>query len=108
MSFSFKDNTDEFLSGMDSALERALTRIGFQAEGYAKDLCPVDTGRLRASITNEVASEEKAVYIGTNVEYAPYVELGTRRQRAQPYLKPAAANHRKTYQNILEDELKNR
>lgn len=108
MSVSFKDNTDEILLGIDGALERALTRIGFQAEGYAKDLCPVDTGRLRNSITNEVAKSEKAVYIGTNVEYAPFVELGTQRQRAQPYLKPAAVNHAKTYRNIVEDELKNR
>ena len=107
MSFSFKDNTNDVLFGLDTAIDRALARIGFQAEGYAKDLCPVDTGRLRGSITNEVASEEKAVYIGTNVEYAPYVELGTSRQRAQPYLKPAAANHRRTYENILKDELKN-
>ena len=49
---------------------------------------------------------EKAAYIGTNVEYAPYVELGTSRSKAQPYLKPAATEHTTVYRRILEDELK--
>lgn len=57
-------------------------------ESEAKKLCPVDTGRLRASITTEKIG--KAAYaVGTNVEYAPYVEFGTRKMRAQPYLRPA-------------------
>jgi len=45
----------------------------------AKKLAPVDTGRLRASITPEVRSENEAIMgvIGSNVEYAPYQEFGT-------------------------------
>ena len=76
------------------------------AEDYAKKEAPVDTGNLRNSITNEVEMSEKAAYIGTNVEYAPYVELGTSRSKAQPYLKPAATEHTTVYRRILEDELK--
>lgn len=94
------------MSDFEKAVARALTRMGMQAEGYAKDLCPVDTGRLRNSITNSPDVEEKAVYIGTNVEYAGDVELGTYKQAAQPYLKPAVADHIQTYKNIAEDELK--
>lgn len=101
------DNTGEVAEAMQAAILRALERIGSQAEGYAKDLCPVDTGNLRNSITHKVDDAEQAVYIGTNVEYAPYVEIGTSKQAAQPYLKPAAADHAQTYQNIMEDELKN-
>lgn len=46
----------------------------------AKIAAPVDTGRLRASITPEVRSEGDDVLgiVGTNVVYAPYIELGTR------------------------------
>lgn len=46
----------------------------------AKINAPVDTGRLRASITPEVSSaaEEVRGVVGSNVVYAPYVELGTR------------------------------
>ena len=105
MIYSYKDNTDEVLKGLSDAVERALTRIGSAAEGYAKKKCPVDTGNLRNSITNEVQSSEKAVYIGTNVEYAAYVELGTTRTKAKPYLKPAAAEHSAVYKRIIEEEM---
>ena len=105
MSYSYKDNTDEVLKCLSDAVERSLTRIGLAAEGYAKKECPVNTGKLRNSITNEVRSSEKAVYIGTNVEYAAYVELGTTRTKAKPYLKPAAAEHSAVYKRIIEEEM---
>lgn len=105
MSYSYKDNTDEVLKGLSDAVERALTRIGLSAEGYAKKECPVDTGNLRNSITHEVVQSEKAVYIGTNVEYAAYVELGTVRTKAKPYLKPAATEHSAVYKRIMEEEM---
>ena len=97
------DNTDAVKGGLQSAIARALERIGLAAEGYAKDLCPVDTGNLRNSITH--TSDGKAAYIGTNVEYGKYVELGTVKMAAQPYLRPAAADHGETDRNIVKDEL---
>ena len=97
------DNTEAVKGGLKSAFARALERIGLQAEGYAKDLCPVDTGNLRNSITH--TSDGKAAYIGTNVTYGKYVELGTVKMAAQPYLRPAAADHAGTYRNIVKDEL---
>ena len=100
-----EDNTDEFRDGLDAALTRALEKVGLVAEGYAKRLCPVDTGRLRNSITHAMEGSE-AVVIGTNVEYAPYVELGTARQKAQPYLRPAAVDHVSEYRGIIEGELR--
>ena len=100
------DNTELFRNATDEAIERALEAIGITAEGYAKLLCPVDTGRLRNSITHDVRKSEKAVYIGTNVEYAPYVEMGTSRTRPQPYLQPAIQNNKDEYKQLLEDELK--
>lgn len=101
-----QDNTDEVKRALQSAMAKALEEIGLTAEGYAKKACPVDTGRLRNSITHAVVEGEKAVYIGTNVEYAPYVELGTSRQEAQPFLRPAA-NHPRIYRQIAERNLKN-
>ena len=47
-----------------------------------------------------------SVYIGTNVEYAPYVEFGTSKQKAQPYLKPAVTNHIDEYKKIVKSTLK--
>ena len=101
-----QDNTDEVATALEQAFDRALEKIGLTAERYAANLCPVDTGRLRNSITSTVDSGEKAAYIGTNVEYAPYVEMGTSRMREQPFLRPAAQDHGAEYRAILEDELR--
>ena len=116
-----------------AACLRALERCGMEAEGYAKDLAPVDTGRGRNSISHKVDESEPAAYIGTNLDYMIYQELGTgiyaeggggrptpwvyqdaqgnwhwtRGNPAQPFLAPAVKDHAKTYQNIIEDELKN-
>ncbi len=73
MEVVIKDNSGEFLKALPEQIEQALTAIGLTAETYAKQDCPVDTGRLRNSITNEVRADEKAVYIGSNVEYAAFV-----------------------------------
>jgi HK97 gp10 family phage protein len=51
------------------------------------------------------SSDEDAVYIGTNVEYAPYVELGTQGTDPQPFLKPAVANHIPMYKRMIKDFL---
>ena len=101
---SITDNTDEFKDALPEQIERALIAIGATAEGYAKDLCPVDTGRLRNSITH--ATDDDSVYIGTNVEYAAYVELGTSKQKPRPYLGPAAENHTREYPALVEQALK--
>lgn len=100
-----EDNTDEVSQGIVRAIDRALEEIGLVAEGYAKRACPVDTGNLRNSITHAVESGEDAVYVGTNVEYAPYVEMGTSRTAAQPFLRPAATEHGSTYRSILKRNL---
>lgn len=100
------DNSDKFLDALPEQIEQALTAIGLTAESYAKQECPVDTGRLRNSITHAVESGEKAVYIGTNVEYAAFVELGTSRMKPRPYLKPAVTEHTAEYKSLAEQALK--
>lgn len=96
-----ENNTEQVAAALNSAIAKALTKIGQQAEGNAKLICPTDTGRLKNSITNQIDMQENAVYIGTSVEYAPYVELGTRRQDPHPYLRPAASEHGEEYRAIL-------
>ena len=106
MSIEIHDNSEEIANDIKSALLRGLETCGLVAEGYAKKLAPVDTGNLRNSITHTVDEDEPAAYIGTNVEYAPYVCLGTIHMKAQPFLKPAVAANANTYRKIIEDELK--
>ena len=100
-----QDNTEQAVDGIDSAIGKALETIGLLAENYAQKKCPVDTGNLRGSITHEVDAADNTVYIGTNVEYAPYVELGTSRQKPQPFLKPAASEHGAQYRQVLKNAL---
>lgn len=71
MNWTMKDNTDEVLSALEKAKKRGLEAIGLVAEGHAKKITPVDTGRLRNSISH--TADEEAAYIGTNVLYAPFV-----------------------------------
>lgn len=53
----------------------------------AKSIVPVRTGALQASIQKVGFGAERAVVADTN--YAAFVEFGTRKMAAQPYLRPA-------------------
>lgn len=103
--FEFTDNSAAVLKALEAAKARALEICGEKAESYAKALCPVDTGNLRNSITHFQQGGDE--YIGTAVKYAPFVELGTIRMKARPYLRPAAQDHGDEYKSIIESELKN-
>ena len=105
MSYTYNDNTDEVLAALKKAKKRGLEAIGLTAEGYAKKDTPVDTGRLRNSISH--ATDDEAAYIGTNVEYAPYVELGTRGRQGVHMLQRAASEHADEYKQIMEEALEN-
>lgn len=121
---TFTSNRTQVTSAVQGAINRALETCGGKAETYAKKLCPVDTGNLRNSITHQRSSSEaNTELIGTNVTYAPYVELGHNQEvgryvpaigkrlvashvDGKPYLKPAVENHAQEYKNILGTELK--
>ena len=105
MSYTFKDNTAEVLSALKMAKKRGLEAIGLTAEGYAKKETPVDTGRLRNSISH--ATDDEAAYIGTNVEYAPYVELGARGRKGVHMIQRAASEHTDEYKKLMEESMKN-
>ncbi len=62
---------------LPEALIKGLEKSGQLIENEAKRKVAVDDGILRSSITHEVDEENFSVTIGTNVEYAPYVEFPT-------------------------------
>ena len=67
----------------------AVHAAALAIEAHAKTIVPVRTGKLKNSI--KTWREGPGLYaVGTHVEYAPYVEFGTRRMAARPYLRPAA------------------
>lgn len=95
--------SDLVKNATEEEIQKALEAIGLLAEGYAKKLCAVDTGRLRNSISHTVKGD--TAYIGTNVFYAPYVEMGTSKMAAQPFLRPAVTRHQKEYMQVAADIL---
>lgn len=127
MEIKFNDNSDAIKKALEDAIPRALVSVGEQVHGYAVDACTVDTGLLRNSLTYALAGEKAhiteysdkkgiqygyytgtapnseipTVFIGTNVEYAPYVELGTLRMDAQPFLKPSVTEHKDQYKQMI-------
>ena len=105
MKVDYKDNSQQILSALEKGIKNGLEAIGLTAETYAKKATPVDTGRLRNSISHAVDGE--AVYIGSNVEYAPYVELGTSRAKAHHMLQKAATEHSAEYKRLAEDAFYN-
>ena len=105
MSYTFKDNTAEVLAALKMAKKSGLEAIGLTAEGHAKRITPVDTGRLRNSIAHTV--EGNAAYIGTSTSYAPFVELGARGREGVHMLQRAATEHADEYKQLMEDSMKN-
>jgi HK97 gp10 family phage protein len=81
-------------------LSKAVRDLVLLVEGVAKKNCPVDTGKLRASITPVIESWA-AGYVGTNTAYAPYVEYGTSKMAAQPFLEPAFLEGQKQADKIF-------
>lgn len=131
------DNSDAVKAEMMAKLKRAMRIIGLKAESYAKDLAPVDTGLLRNSITYAIGGEapstqqytdrkdkqngqyegkapddnetEITLYLGSNVHYAPYNELGHHTVSGSyvpphPFLRPAMQDHIEEYLQVLNNE----
>lgn len=105
-----QDNSAQIKAALGDALIAALEEIGLVGESAAKKRCPVDTGRLRNSITHALFSAEKWVIIGTNVEYAEYVHEPVRlpngkTRPGQPFLRDAAQSNHSRFQSIVKKHL---
>ena len=128
-----EDNTPKVLSEVERVAKLVLEGIGSQAEGFAKDDCPVDTGLLRNSLTWALGGKAPAigsykadrgkgsgkyggkmpedkpnqfsVYVGTNVVYAPIQEFKDLNHTSGKahFLKDAIANHSSEYESLARD-----
>lgn len=90
------ENWDEFADAMarvpkhfDKVMKEELKLVALQAERYARQLAPRDTGELENSIHAGAVKREGntfVVYVGTNMEYAMYVhELISTRPTGDKY-----------------------
>lgn len=128
----FVDNSEAVKRELERAAIRGLIKAAMLVESQAVLLVPVDTGALRNSIGYKVNERELVAYIGTNCEYAIYVEFGTGEfaengngrkggwvyktpngevhftygMPPQPYLRPAFRKNQKAIRDILADCLR--
>ncbi|MGC6569700.1 HK97-gp10 family putative phage morphogenesis protein [Streptococcus sp. VTCC 12886] len=129
---TFVDNSEAVKRELERAAIRGLIKVAMLVESQAVLLVPVNTGALRNSIGYKVNESELAAYIGTNCEYAIYVEFGTGEfaengngrkggwvyktpngevrftygMPSQPYLRPAFRQNQKAIRDILADCLR--
>jgi len=82
--------------------------VGVFLEAESKARAAVDTGHLRRSISHQtnVTPTLSSVFFGTNVEYAPIVELGSINQQAQPYLIPSITENLATLQKMIQEGMR--
>lgn len=102
-----EDNTEQILHALDQAKANGLQEIGLAAERFAVMKTPVDTGRLKNSMTHALDVPNDAVYVGTNVEYAVYVELGAHGRDGARMLTHAAEDHSDYYRRLMKEALEN-
>ena len=117
---------------LENRQRRALESASQFVLGETSLRCPIDTGNLKGSYHRQIDMSELVAYVGTNVEYAPYVEFGTgifaengqgrksawayqddagnwrvtRGARPQPHLRPAFADNRDRIRMLIERELR--
>ena len=129
---TFVDNSEAVKRELERAAIRGLIKASMLVENQAVLLAPVNTGALRNSIGYKVNESELAAYIGTNCEYAIYVEYGTGEfaekgngrkggcvyktpngevrftygMSPKPYLRPAFRRNKKAIRDILADCLR--
>ena len=101
-----ENNVRVVTEAIDTAITTAMEEIGLVAEGAAKRLCPVDTGRLRNSITHAFVTD-KEIVVGTNVEYAIYVHEGTSTRKASRFLYDGVMKSSSRFNAIMKKHLGN-
>ncbi len=110
---SVSDMLSKYANGITEKLSRGIEAGCEIVKNEAKDLCPVSTektrpggphGELRQSITSHSEGLEGSV--GTNKDYAAYVELGTYKMASQPYLVPALKSKQSEVIAVIAAEFK--
>lgn len=114
----FRDNHKAVNDAMQRALKTALEAVAQAAEGYAKDEIDlliydtppsptyVRTGDLRKFIGHAVDMEKLQAIVGDNMDYAPYVEFGTVKMPARPFIRQSISKHIDEYRQMMSDILR--
>lgn len=98
---------------IDTGLLRNSITYAIAGQAPAKQTYSADTGDGSGRYQGKIAKSEgeKSVYIGTNVEYASYVEYGAKlpsgaTMEANHFIKNAVTEHIDEYKDMMERGLK--
>jgi HK97 gp10 family phage protein len=105
------DSWERWISSIPDDVEEDVQQVvaetAYNIEADAKRLVPVDTGHLRRSISTELNMVTKGYQatVGTNISYAQYIEFGTSKMDAKPFLIPAYLKWKPKLSKQLQDVL---
>ncbi|MEK6479608.1 HK97-gp10 family putative phage morphogenesis protein [Catalinimonas sp. 4WD22] len=86
----FSRKIDKANSHVKEQVKKEFQMATLEVETKAKQRVPVDTGRLRSSIQSDFSNIGKFLTrVFTNVEYSKWIEFGSSRMKAKPFLNPA-------------------
>ncbi len=87
---SFKDLLAKLPQVLHESADQVCVAAAQMVVDRAKEIVPVRTGKLQRSLT-VIHPETNVCIVESDVLYAPFIEVGTSRMRAQPFLRPALA-----------------
>jgi hypothetical protein len=96
------DHFPRLSAALAPAVGKIVQETILAIETSSKIKCPVDTGALRASLHSEMTGETSGM-VSTSMSYSQFVEYGTSKAAAQPYLTPAAEAERRHWLRKLGD-----
>ncbi len=88
------------------AVKTVIKKNGSRLQQSAQEKAPVDTGVLKRSIMLEIKDSGLTAESEATVNYAGYVEYGTRFMEAQPYMRPALQEVGKKFKSDMEKLVK--
>jgi HK97 gp10 family phage protein len=104
---AFESYLDGVLGALRNAKQQALNNIGVFVTAEAQIRATVDTGNMRRSTTYDVVSDNEVdIGVTSEAEYAIYVEKGTSKQQAQPFIEPAVMDNIDKVQEIAGQTVK--
>lgn len=104
---AYKSNLNEVLNALEKSKKDICNTIGNFVTAEAQTRATVDTGNMRRSISYNVHDDNNGVDIGVTPEasYAVYVEKGTSKMKAQPFLEPAAMDNISKLEEIAGEKI---
>ena len=96
----------EIAAALPEKTKVVVAKVARDIEADAKNVVPVDTGNLKNSIDVEFENDGLTAIVAPHTEYAAFVEFGTRRMSAQPYMIPAAERNRPAFIAAMKQMLK--